>query len=486
MKIVRFFVVCLIVLIFAIPILCFNVDNYCKVSGVNEFCYNYKKISNGCLPNVFDVFNIPSQARYELINGEKCTKLKRFRPYILEAVNKYKTPKLQLTTGIIGAMLNQESNVGLSLTNGSCTGYGDNGHGHGLAQIDNRFFKELPKTYSPLGIRVGVLTKNHGQEKFVWSDCQDAISWLTAYLVQTSELTENLILTKAKDAGLDTTTNSDGSFSSASMQKAFLQLTLNSYNSGPGLFSSINQASCEVKKSGEVTDDCTTDKSYGLGVLKTALEVNKCLEIKTTTQEKYNSVTKNNNNDGKKRECIRPSKEPIVAKAQANYKASFPLQVTDPNISLRYTQPYPRYLSGGYHAGIDIAPNPQTTKGVKVISVDNGTIVSDRLVLSTLCVTTNNCQKKNQRQIRILSDQGNVKYIYSHLADTKPYVMGTKVKRGDPIADLDNFAFIHLDFAVQLHDQYQQPVDYIQNWNRKICPSDKFAPCSFIPKDMYR
>jgi murein DD-endopeptidase MepM/ murein hydrolase activator NlpD len=418
--------------------------------SVNPF-YNKRLYQSG--------LTVQSDAQYKLIDNAQCVELKKYKPFIEESSKRYANPTMPLSPAIIGGILSRESNVGLFIK--GCDGYGDYGNGHGLGQADPSSGDGLPGRYSAKGLKVTkkyiteANRKKFGTEQFVWSDCRDGIMYIGAHMTTKQEYSDKIIRGKITSAGLSTETNADGSFKDPKVKAAYMQMLLNSYNAGQG---GIQRASCYIDSTGKVYDGCTTGRNYGGNTLAVAAEAAKCMGF--SADDIFSFISGG----------AGPAIADCVASASSSTNTGdggFPM-VTKAGLEVRWTQPFPTYLGGGAHNGIDLGIEPVKPDMTKVVAVDDGEIVNDGLFYSTSC-TGGSCAQKYQRFVR-LKIADNREFGYVHLdtsSNLKFFTKGAKVKKGDVLGQIDNFMFVHLHFSVYVNGVPVQPIDHIKGW-----PSD--------------
>jgi LAS superfamily LD-carboxypeptidase LdcB len=186
-----------------------------------------------------------------LVTTEECAKLREYQKFIDEASSMYGIPR-----DFIGAILSRETRVGTII--GGCSGYGDNGFGHGLGQIDPSS-GYLPGPNTPVGTPTTVKDKNG--KTLIWSDCRDGIVFIGFYFDRS-----------VRDYGseLEQKGVKKGSYE-------YWRQIANTYNAGK---------ICSIG-----TDSCTTGNDYGTDVMNRAADVKNCLENKGAPDLPSNSNT---------------------------------------------------------------------------------------------------------------------------------------------------------------------------------------------------
>jgi hypothetical protein len=291
------FLILFLIIILTFYSLCFLVFSYSLSNCISDrnntaIC----KISQGCLSNPFE---ISAKAEYKLIDGQQCTQFKKYLPELQKSALKYSSPKLELNEYIIAGIISRESKFG-SLTNG-CDGYGDDGNGHGIAQIDGRHSNPRLPPNGGQGTKVKYTTTKYGQEEFSWSSCIDSIYYIGAYLMNSASSVDALVTDQLRKANLNTELDSNGSFKDPKSKNAYLRQTLNSYNSGPSLITPIGN--CTIQNNGSVNDSCTSQKDYSEKVLAKALEFIECLGNKAD-KKIVDSLTSTDNSNQKLLQCL--------------------------------------------------------------------------------------------------------------------------------------------------------------------------------------
>lgn len=254
----------------------------CNIDSFSNECIALKSISKGCVPSL----NIKAEAEYKYITGIQCTKFKTYLPDLKSSATKYSNGKLVLNEYLIGAIISRESNFG-ELTNG-CDGYGDQGFGHGIAQVDGRFSSPLLGRNGGKGIKVSNTTSKYGTEQFVWSSCKDSIQYVGSHLLSKAESISSLWTSRIASIGVDTSLNSAGAFNNSEASKIFTQATILAYNAGQG---GVNN--CKLRQDKSITEGCSTN-NYLTGVLKIADELFDC---QNNRRPQSNELISNKPND---------------------------------------------------------------------------------------------------------------------------------------------------------------------------------------------
>jgi hypothetical protein len=255
----------------------------CSYDKTSNNCIQFQSVLNGCIPNL----TIKSEAEYKYISGTQCTKFKQYIPDLKQAAAKYSNGKLILNEYLIGAIISRESNFG-ELTNG-CDGYGDNGFGHGIAQVDGRFSTPLLGRNGGKGIKVSNNTSKYGNEQFVWSSCKDAIAYIGSHLLSKAESITSTWIPRIASIGVNTSLNDKGEFNNSDASKIFTQATILAYNAGQG---GVNN--CKLRQDKSLTEGCSTN-NYLTGVLKIADDLFECLNNrKPQTNELINNKPSDN------------------------------------------------------------------------------------------------------------------------------------------------------------------------------------------------
>jgi hypothetical protein len=257
----------------------------CSYDKTSNSCVQFKSIIDGCIPNL----TIKSDAEYKYISGTQCTKFKQYLPDLKQAAAKYSNGKLILNEYLIGAIISRESNFG-ELTNG-CDGYGDNGFGHGIAQVDGRSSTPLLGNSGRKGVKVSNYTKKYGKEEFVWSSCKDSIQYIGSHLLAKSEAIYSNWVSRIAGIGVDVSLNSNDEFNNQEASKILTQATILAYNAGQG---GVNN--CKLRQDKTITEGCSTN-NYLSGVLNKADEFFECLNNRRPQQNELNSTPKSANQD---------------------------------------------------------------------------------------------------------------------------------------------------------------------------------------------
>jgi murein DD-endopeptidase MepM/ murein hydrolase activator NlpD len=445
--------------------------NYAKGNDIEVDPFYAKKLYASGL-------TVQTYAQYKIIDNAQCVELKKYKPFMEAAANRYANPTMPLSSQIIGAMMSRETNVGILTRPQGCAGYADGGRGHGLGQADPSSDDGLTGLNSPVGLK---LTKNYRKaeniarlgtktETFIWSDCKDGVMYIGAHLLTKQEAADGTIRGKLTGAGLPLDTDEKGAFKDKRTKKAYFQLLLDSYNAGEG---GIQRASCSVDSNGTVRDWCTSPSErsdprgkgdYGVDVLNTAVEVAKCIGGGATIEEILDFI-----GTGAGIGTVECATNALASTNAGD--AEFPL-VTKPGLQVRWTQPWPNYLignGGGKHNGIDLGIEPVDPEQTKIVAIADGDIIQDGIVNSNSC-SGGTCNTKNQRYIRLKIADGR-EFGYVHL-DTRPekkfFTIGAKVKKGDVLGQIDNFMFVHLHFSVYVNGIDVQPTDHIKGWPSTI------------------
>ena len=191
-------------------------------------CRSTKNNSDGCN-------TAPASGNYGKGDGkitpEQCAKAKEFWPLFQKAGSTYGVDPY-----ILAGIALRESSFTFTLSNKSCSGTGDSGHGHGIMQIDDGSHM----AYLILG---------------TWGDCESNINYAASLFKSIMQ----------------------------SFPNAGLRQQLNSYNAG---------SPCS-----DGTDSCTTD-SYGTGTLVDIANAKNCLTgvnipVPSTTTAKIESTSQN-------------------------------------------------------------------------------------------------------------------------------------------------------------------------------------------------
>ncbi|MGL4757703.1 MAG: M23 family metallopeptidase [Patescibacteria group bacterium] len=418
-------------------------------------------------------FDSKAASSFHSLGKDECIELQRYKPYIEEASKRYSNNLLPISPQLIGGILSRESHVGLLI--GGCKGYGDYGNGHGLGQADPTSGDGLTGRNSATGLKLTKKTKDiqrtvtaepkinkqYENDSFIWSECKDGILYLAAHLVEKQFYSHNFVVGALKGAGFNMGVDGSGAFSDIKTKKAYVQMVVNSYNAGQG---GIQRASCAPDGSTKTArDGCTANGDYGTNVFRLASEAGKCMGY--STEESGILSAEITGGSGVNLACETDSNTDTANAAGSN----FPL-VSKKGIKIIWTQPFPQYLSGGGHNGIDIGPVPEDPSTTRVVAVENGTIQDDGIFYSTSCTST--CARKNQRYLTLKADSGKI-YKYVHLDTTKEKkfkTTGDKVKTGDVLGQIDHFMFVHLHYSVMVNGNYVQPVDHIQGFPKSMKP----------------
>jgi hypothetical protein len=272
----------------------YSIQAYACSNQVSNTCININAIASGCLPNI----SIPVGAEYTQIDATQCARFKQYTTSkdLQSSATKYSYGKLQLNEYIIGGLISAESSFGIGT--GGCDGYGDNGYGHGLVQVDSRSFTNLP-VGGGRGIKVKVTTKKYGIEDFAWDNCKSSIQLAGAILASKSDAIDKTWTNIIKSAGVNISTNDDGSFKDPVATELFRAGVIMAYNAGQG-----GVLKCSINSNKKVVDTCTTNNNYLDKVLIKANEFFECLNNRKPNAKEVSDVKTNKQDTAQLQECI--------------------------------------------------------------------------------------------------------------------------------------------------------------------------------------
>jgi hypothetical protein len=463
---------------------------------------NDYKIQNENSNNQFLIYNFADHKNSPTepfpISPKGCQLFKTYVPFIEDSLKKYKPTKQfpVLSLAIIGGLLWEESNMGTDnrdrngnrIVNG-CEGYGDEGAGHGLGQADPSS-DDFPtrQKYQPIGTPVKIKYPGLPTTTVPWSDCKGGIDYAVTHKIEIAKLAEPYAIKKLQSAGMNMARKTDGVFEDIKSQKAYITLMIVSNNRGAcGMAGGIlcpdlqspNDPGCTVANGGEVNESCTTNGHYGHRVLVSAVNAMKCLG-KTITEEQILTDTSGTGSGGSSGVSCDPNSSTLNAQG-----AEFPLVTKKgTGIKIYYSQPYPEYIGGGAHRGIDVSPGSNNSNETAVISTFAGTVVAVGNVISTSCNVT--CDTKSQRYVILQEDGTGLQTTAIHLNPTlaAPEV-GTKVTKGQSIGRIDDFMFVHLHYETRLNGVLQNPITQIKGFNQALQASNVRAESSIIDPALY-
>jgi hypothetical protein len=317
--------------------------------------------------------------------------------------------------------------------------------------------------------------KKFGVQKFIWSDCRDGILYAAAHLLRMETYVQSQIISKFNEAGLNQEKDAKGAFKDPKVKKAWVQLVLDANNHGTSL------KGCTVDKNAVVYDGCTYNNTYDYGIdtLNRAVEVAKCIGGGSTIEEILNFT--GSGADSGTASCDTNGSS---LNAQG---AEFPLVTKKgSNIKIYYSQPYPEYIVGGGHNGIDVSPGNNAPGETRVVATFDGTVVKVGTVVSTSCNVT--CATKPQRYVILQEDGKPLQTTAIHLSlDPKLAFIeeGKPVKKGFPIGQIDDFMFVHLHYETRLNGVLQNPITQIKGFNQALQASNVRAESSIIDPALY-
>ena len=448
------------------------------------------------------------------ISSKVCAKLKEYRPFMKEAEKTFANPIFPISEYLLGGLMLRESNVGLGVPEHwpeGCEGTGDRsfrdgrkgswpqseeGYGHGLTQADptsgDGYYiagGKIPESLRIWGKNVvlkSILKNPIGGKTefgpFKWWDCRENILYGAAHKIQISEYTIALGLEK-KMAGLnlekDPVTKKYKDFKTL---KASVQLMIDANNTGQGL--SNGYGTCRYDQStGKVSDVCSRSGFYGEEIFGFALQVAKCFGDNVTLEE---ILTKPGSG-------VAGANSPACDSNGSSLNAQgaeFPLLTKKgSNVKIMYSQPYPQYIGGGAHNGMDMAPNTGSNLNTLVASTVDGTIIAVGSVMSLSCNVS--CRSELQRYVIIQEEGTPLRTTAIHLkiddniAGVKAPKSGAKIKKGEPIGQIAPFMFVHLHFETRLNGVLQNPITQIKGFDTKLQPSNIRAESSIIDPKLY-
>ena len=442
------------------------------------------------------------------ISSDVCAVLKQYRPFMKEAEKLYASPFFPMSEYILGGMMMRESRVGTGVTEHwpkGCEGSGDRpdpkrldleGAGHGLIQADPtsgnafRIGSDTPlrggdnqwgKNVELRG-KFGGRTINGKTEwgPYKWYDCRENTLYGAAHLVEMAFFAgagkKGSLLEKRMN-GLNLDTDSNGKYKDVKTLKVSTQLILDANNGGPGL------SGCYYNPATQKTIEfCTSSRYYGEEILGWALQVASCFGDNVTLDE---MLTNPGSGSGASSPACDSNGTSLNAQG-----AEFPLLTKKgSNVKIYYSQPYPQYIGGGAHNGMDISPGNNTPGFTRVASTVDGTIIAVGEVKSLSCNAT--CGTQNQRFVIIQEDGTPLRTTAIHLQidDNVPGVKapkaGDKVKKGTPIGIIADFFFVHLHFETRLNGVLQNPITQIKGFDTKLQPSNIRAESSIIDPKLY-
>jgi murein DD-endopeptidase MepM/ murein hydrolase activator NlpD len=446
----------------------------------------------------------------EIISSAMCAKVKEYKGFMDDASKIFANPVFPVNSYLLAGMLLQESRIGQAVGEQiplGCEGTGDRsrgqsksiqGAGHGLSQADassgdaylngrqlgeyeDQWTKEVqlkPKFISD-AVKKAFDTTKIGPYK--WYDCRESILYGAAHHIYLAELVQcksqgcGFIDDKFQRWGLSTSKTPEGKYSDPKTYKAFVQLAIDANNAGQGLKNKLGE--CRADAQGNVYDTCSADGAYGKQVFEYAIQAAKCMGVTTTIEEMINS---SGTGGGNSAVC-----DPNAANINAD-GAEFPLLTKKGSINkVYYSQPYPEYIGGGGHNGIDMSPTSNGIGETSVVSTVDGQVSAVFLVLSTSCNVT--CAQKNQLLVRIKEKDTGFEYTSIHLnPDLERPKLGQEVKKGTKIGQIDAFMFNHLHFETRLNGVLQNPIEHIKGWNKAIQASNVRAESSIIDAALYQ
>jgi hypothetical protein len=470
-----------------------------KLSLVEKFAFEDRPYIQNINNNITDnksenKLTIKSEAQSKNFAQSECELItKTYEPFLVSASNKYQWAPIPMSKYLLGALISRESRSGLILQPKGCTGKGDRGRGHGLTQFDTSsggsdYGKKSNGNYGsvsmPSGTKIrtklsGDALKKFGNEEFSWEDCQQSINYGAAHLIEQDGYYGRKIEEKIKRAGIDISKNGNGMFNNIKATRAYMQLLFDSNNAGGAAADDVGNALgvCSIKLDGTVLDFCTSSRDYGKDALDLLVDVAKCFGENLTIEQ---VLAKSGGGTSSSTAC---DSNGTNINAQG---AEFPLLTKkgSPN-KVYYSQPYPEYIGGGGHNGIDMSPTTNGIGETSVVSTVDGQVVAVFLVLSTSCNVT--CAQKNQLLVRIKEKDTGFEYTSIHLNPDLPRPkLGELVTKGTKIGQIDAFMFNHLHFEVRLNGVLQQPTEHIKGWNKALQASNVRADSSIIDAALYQ
>jgi hypothetical protein len=470
-----------------------------KLSLVEKFAFEDRPYIQNINYNITDnksenKLTIKSEAQSKNFAQAECELItKTYEPFLVAASNKYQWAPIPMSKYLLGALISRESRSGIILQPRGCTGKGDKGRGHGLTQFDTSsggsdYGKNGNGSYSsvsmPSGSKIrtkltGDALKKFGNEEFSWEDCQQSINYGAAHLIEQDGYYGRKIEQRIKNAGIDIGKDGNGMFVNIKATRAYTQLLFNSNNAGGAAASDSGNrlGICSINPDGSVEDKCTTGGDYGKDALNLLVDVAKCFGENLTIEQ---VLAKSGGGSSSSSVC-----DSNGANINA-LGAEFPLLTKkgSPN-KVYYSQPYPEYIGGGGHNGIDMSPTTNGIGETSVVSTVDGQVVAVFLVLSTSCNVT--CAQKNQLLVKIKEKDTGFEYTSIHLNPDLPRPkLGEQVTKGTKIGQIDAFMFNHLHFEVRLNGVLQQPIEHIKGWNKALQASNVRADSSIIDAALYQ
>jgi hypothetical protein len=463
-------------------------DRPYKQENTKEYIANEKKKLPEFLSIESLAFDKPE------VTEKSCAKLKEYKPFFEAAAAKFSQPKFPISANLLAALVQAESFAGTILKPEGCNGKGDTiprkgvpgPWGHGLVQADFSSQDTINKSLRndwPEGEKLQVTFASKDDiarfgaiaGPYVWNDCAQNIMYGAAHLAKAAQESEGFLkrqLIKAVSAGakLNIEQNADGSYKDIKVRKLTFELIISANNAGA--------SHCGVTNSGEADHSCTFNKNYGKWIAEFAYtSVTKCIGGPGTFEDLLNNV--NNGSPGGAACDTNGSNLNALG-------AEFPLVTKKGSgIKIYYSQPYPEYIGGGYHAGIDVSPGSNSPVNTSVISTFAGTVVALGDVVSTSCNVT--CRTKPQRYIVLQEDGTGLQTTAIHLNNTEKPIkgVGEKVTKGEVIGQIDDFMFIHLHYETRLNGVLQNPITQIKGFNQALQASNVRAESSIIDPALY-